>query len=276
MTEKLKQKVKEELKIIPKRNRDAINSLNWDKISTEIAESYLSTDSETNNLQVEILLVLIGLEPAENFNLNIERNLIISKNTANKINDEVVKKIFEPMVEKISSPNIKNNEGIKIKDNSSYQVEIYRVGKKYGLHIDQIGILEEIINRVISGELLSTKFEEELKSKLEIPSDKLFKLINDTNESIFKAIRNKLESNWEERRGINKSKTQNKNESVPVPPYKKEASETKINSVDINDIENKLNAPSKSDNVISDYSLPKMSSGEEINKDKGDIYREKI
>jgi len=150
--------------------------------------------------------------------------------------------------------------------------------------------LEEIINKTILGNIHPDKLENEIKSKIQIPNDKINELIADLNEEIFKEIRNLL-------------KTQNeliaKEDEVPLPPYKeiiknidpitsvngieiineernkkiepvvKEGDEGEIfknSGIDI--IEDKLNKMTVSDSTVSNYSLPRMSS---VDKDP---YRE--
>ena len=61
MTEKLKQIIKEETAKLPKESQDVINVFDWGTISEEIGKKYLLNENETNDLQVETLLILIGL-----------------------------------------------------------------------------------------------------------------------------------------------------------------------------------------------------------------------
>lgn len=108
MTEKLKEIIKREIANLPKETRDAINSFAWGNIAEQIGEKYRLSESETNDLQVETLLVLAGLSSLDFFAVNVESNVGTSKDEATKIASEVDEKIFTPIYNKIHE-NIKKN-----------------------------------------------------------------------------------------------------------------------------------------------------------------------
>ncbi len=112
MTEKLKQRSREEILKLPKEAQEAINAINWANISEEIGKKYLSNENEINNFQVETLLILTGIEDAQDYALNIEREVGTSKTEAEKIADEVFEKILKPITETLED-NIKKNLGNK-------------------------------------------------------------------------------------------------------------------------------------------------------------------
>ena len=96
MTEILKQVINREVAKLPKENQEAINAFDWANIAEEIGKKYLLLVNEVNDLQVETLLVLIGLE-SDSFALNIENYVGTSKDEAEKIADEIGQKIFTPI-----------------------------------------------------------------------------------------------------------------------------------------------------------------------------------
>ena len=108
MTEKLKQTIKEEIMKLPKEAQEAINSLDWTKVAEEIGKKHLLTESEVNDLQVEILLVLVGLESGYSYPLKIENEVGTSREEAEKIAEEANQKIFTPIYN-ILEENIKKN-----------------------------------------------------------------------------------------------------------------------------------------------------------------------
>ncbi len=108
MTEKLKQTIQEEVMKLPKDAQEAINSFDWVNISGEIGRKYLLTEDEINDLQVETLLVLVGLEDGEYFAQNIENNVVTTKDEAEKIDEEIFKKIFTP-INNIMEENIRKS-----------------------------------------------------------------------------------------------------------------------------------------------------------------------
>jgi len=113
MTEKLKQTIKEEVGKLQKENQEVINAFDWENIAEAIGKKYLLTESEINDLQIETLLVLIGLQDPNEYTQNVENNIGTSKNEAEKISAEVFQKIFTPinniLIEKIKkSDKVKN------------------------------------------------------------------------------------------------------------------------------------------------------------------------
>lgn len=108
MTEKLKKIIKEEVTKLPKEIQEAINAFDWVKVAEEIGKKYLLNESETNDFQVETLLVLVGLEDGDSYALNIEENVGTSRDEAVKMADEAFEKIFTPISNSIEE-NIKKN-----------------------------------------------------------------------------------------------------------------------------------------------------------------------
>ena len=107
MTEKLKQIIQEKVKKLPKEAQNAVNSLDWVKISEEIGKKYLLSEAEINNFQVETLLVLVGLTDPDFYETNIENEVGTTKEEAANMANDAIAKIFTPIsnviVEKIKN-----------------------------------------------------------------------------------------------------------------------------------------------------------------------------
>jgi len=309
MKEEAKKIIDREILKLSKEKQDAINSFNWIDVVEKIGTKNLFNEVEIKDLIIETGLVLVGLVNPNTYMLNIENNIGTSRKEAEEITEEIFNKIFTPIadkldnqteeeVEKIPTPPIKRgNTPVDFKgaiDESDWQTKIYSIGQKYNLSIDQMGTLEEITTKVIIGETPSDKFDDEIKSKINLPEEKILELISDLNDSIFKNIREIMKTQ-EEIPTPNYTKT----EEVPIPNYDKQ-NETKIYSdhgiemveekkevvrengnsqidekqiledsgIDI--IDEKLNKPVVGFNKVSDYSIPKMGS------ENNDSYREKI
>ena len=111
MTEKLKQIIKEEVEKLPKENQDVVTSLNWEKITEEVGQKYLLNESEVNDLLVETLIILIGLDELEAYTRNIETNVGTTKADSELIAKEVGEKVFGPMNDSYIE-NIKKSEKV--------------------------------------------------------------------------------------------------------------------------------------------------------------------
>ena len=108
MTEKLQQIIKEEMAKLPKEVQDAINAFDWVKITEEIGKNHSLYEDNITNLQVETMLVLVGLERADWYLDNIKNNVILSEEKTKEISNEIFQKIFSP-INKILEENIKKN-----------------------------------------------------------------------------------------------------------------------------------------------------------------------
>jgi hypothetical protein len=108
MTDKLKQAAEEEIVKLPKEMQDAINTIDWVSISEDIGKKYLRNASEINDLQVETLLILVGMEILSSYAENIEDNIGTTQGEAKKIALEVDQKIFIPISDMMAE-NIKKN-----------------------------------------------------------------------------------------------------------------------------------------------------------------------
>jgi len=97
MTEKLKETIKEELAQLPQEGQDAIDAVNWIKITEEIGKKFLLNEIEINDFQLETLLVLIGVTDPEFYVTNIENQVDITKDKAKSLANEAFTKIFTPI-----------------------------------------------------------------------------------------------------------------------------------------------------------------------------------
>ena len=97
LTEKSKNLIKEGILSLPKEAQEAINSLDWEKISEEIGKTYLLDEGEIETLQLETASFLLGLVDEDAYPRNIEDEVGTSKDEANKIAKEVFQKIFTPI-----------------------------------------------------------------------------------------------------------------------------------------------------------------------------------
>lgn len=129
MTDQLKQTIKEEIEKLPKEMQDAIGALDWAKTAEEIGKKYLLSEEEINDLQVETLLVLVGIEDGNYYAQNIEDNVGTSKNEAEKMANEALQKIFTPISDKLVE-NIKKS-GKSKKANAEQNLDFILSGGDY-------------------------------------------------------------------------------------------------------------------------------------------------
>lgn len=155
MTNKLKQTIKEEVGKLKKENQEVINAFGWENIAEEIGKKNLLTESEINDLQVETLLVLVGLQDPEEYAQNVENNIGTSKNEAEKITNEIFQKIFTP-INNILLEKIKKSD--KVKNATAEQnLNFILSGGNYAAFLDA---REEVLNSPHPNPLLKGEGED--------------------------------------------------------------------------------------------------------------------
>lgn len=99
MNEELKNKINEQLQILPKQYRDVIDNFGWEKIIENIGKENGLYDEQIEDLLIETVLVIIGLVDFDDFIYNIEDNLIVEREIGEKIVNEINFQLLEPLEE---------------------------------------------------------------------------------------------------------------------------------------------------------------------------------
>ena len=113
MTENSKKIIEEQILKLPKEIREAVNFIDWIKISEEIGKKHLLSGDEIDNLQMETGLLLVGLASFDFYIQNIENEVGTSKKEAEKIANDVLETILTPITEKAEEAfknQLKNND----------------------------------------------------------------------------------------------------------------------------------------------------------------------
>ncbi|MBP6865983.1 MAG: hypothetical protein KBC12_00355 [Candidatus Pacebacteria bacterium] len=104
MTDKLKETIEEEVVKMPREFQEAFTASNWIPVSEDIARKYkLYLDEEINKFQAEVFLVLSGVVQFELLSVNIENELGLSKEEAEKIEGEVLERVIFPFSSNLES-----------------------------------------------------------------------------------------------------------------------------------------------------------------------------
>ncbi len=140
MTDKLQQITKEEIQKLPSINQMAINSIDWPTIVEGIGGKYVLSESAINDLLVQTLLVLIGLTSLDNYKVNVENEVGMGGEEADRLATEVTEKIFIPIAN-IGIEGIKND--IKVKNPGwEKSVDFVLSGGDYSVFMDENKKLE--------------------------------------------------------------------------------------------------------------------------------------
>jgi len=106
--------------------------------------------------------------------------------------------------------------------NSNYQQKIYDIGAKYKLQIPQVASLEEITIQFIIGKISSSKYESDLALATDLEATKISEIAKEVNDTILVNIREYMKN------GSISSPSINEDIEVPIPPYKTTPEEEKV------------------------------------------------
>lgn len=97
MNDKLRQSFEEQLVYLPEINQQALKSFDWATELLAIGKNYGLHIDQLEDLQVETMLVLVGLVQAGDYQNELITRLAISPSEANRIIEQVNDRIFQPI-----------------------------------------------------------------------------------------------------------------------------------------------------------------------------------
>lgn len=243
----LQQKIAEYYAKLPSDVQKSFSGMEWMENLKMISTAYSLTAEQIQILGTETTLAFLGIIHLDEYENNLIKELNLSKELADKMIAEINEKIFKSLRGQLAQTFTTNAEelakekygqGVPLDErfskmpkevqgaisNSNYQENLYKVGQKHKLSIEQMGKLEEVVTKVMLGIIHPDKSTVELASALGISADKATELVNDLNEEVFKNIIEVLKNNWG-KESVSSSLVNKESEGVkiPIPPYKKAA-----------------------------------------------------
>lgn len=207
------QKFAKEVRALPAALQQYVLSGVWEDKTQEIGARYQLSDEQIYQLQVEVALVLVGLERPGDFGLNTEP--ILPTNTPGNIMEEIQAEIFQPILtdlarynsyldeqDKIMDERLKNlPEGMRqsLRSLNTEQV-VQEIGQKHALHVDQMGRLNEEMWRVVTGETKATDFANKISQATNIGGSEAEQIAGEISNRIFIPIREAMKA-VDERQG---------------------------------------------------------------------------
>lgn len=233
----LQQKIDGARAMLSKESREAIDSIDWKLIILGMKK--YSAD-QLDYLEIETELLLCGITNPENYPIELEHRMLLTKEEASLLVGEMDKLIFSKIKNELEkrlngesvSINVKINEAPLVFDprflampkglqeaiaRSNWKETIYKIGGEHKLNIEQMGFLEEITVKLISNTIQSDNYEKELSSKINISKEEMTSLVNDVNQRVLSKIQEYLKK-YQEKKEVTIEYTSNK---IPLPPYSK-------------------------------------------------------
>ena len=236
----LKQKIAEYFSKLPKEAQTAFSSMLWMETLKGIISKYNLNPKEAETLGTETTLALLGIISLEEYQNNLERELVVDEETKEKIikeiDDTILKTIKEQLVvafetnaeallnESRNKPLVFDPRFISMPQNvqeaiarSSWKEILFGIAQKYKLTVEQTGILEEITAKVMLNAIHPNNYEKEITSKITIQKEEIPLLVGEVNQEILLKIRELLKERWD----IIKKDDKKEVDEIPLPPYSK-------------------------------------------------------
>lgn len=236
----LKQKIAEYFAKLPKEAQTAFSSMVWMETLKGIITKYNLNPKEAETLGTETTLALLGIISLEEYQDNLEKELVVEEEIKEKIiieiDDTILKPIkiqlvnaFESNIEALSDetknkPLFFDQRFIGMPQNvqdaiarSNWKEILFGIATKYKLTVEQIGVLEEITAKVMTNVIHPDNYEKEVTNKITIQKEEIPLLVSDVNQEILLKIRGLLKENWD----IIKKDEKKEEDEIPLPPYSK-------------------------------------------------------
>lgn len=192
---------------LPTELQNAVKSNSWRSKIDQIAEEHHLTDEQTNNLELETVLVTVGLVHRPEFELDLVANLGVSDAVAKAINERINREIFAPIssfldqfeeAEKQAESETKaKRAGLPLDiqhalESAETEQVFQQLAEKYKLHVDQVGVLYDLGEKILVGEVKPNDFTNEFIRLSGVDSQTANNITRDINESIFKPLQQSL------------------------------------------------------------------------------------
>jgi len=235
MEDSYQNKIDEAMAKLPEESRQAINNINW-KLLILSLKKY--TPDQLDDLEVETELLLCGITKPEDYPIELEDRLHLTKEDVISLIKEMNTLVFQKIEMELKrildgKEKFKNKQATldprfsKLpKDvgqaiaQSGWQDNLYGISQKYKLNIEQMGIFENDTVKLITNEILPNNYESILASDLKISEDTLKSLVSEVNDKIMLNIRELLKKVVDNKEG-GVEKSAFGFDKIPLPPYSK-------------------------------------------------------
>lgn len=141
----------EQLQKLPPEVADAIGSIPWRERVGQIAAIHLLSEEETAALEVEVGIVVLGIEPSDQFPENVSENIGLSNEIVEKITEEIDEQIIKPILDLVDHPKTAprtTKKVLPVETSASEPIVITHETKQEALQ--ELGRREEVVKKKAS------------------------------------------------------------------------------------------------------------------------------
>ncbi len=239
---------------LPSDMQEIFSKMEWLETLKQISTKYGLGDEQIQALGTEITLVLLGIIHLDEYENQVKNELDLSKIEALKMLKEINISILQAIKPQLSTAFDKNKEELKKEHSqieeklderfdslseeikkiiieSNYHASLFAIATENNLSVPEIGTLEEITTKVITGSIHPNEFEKRLTKNLGRPEGLVKKVASEINNKILKIIREKMEEVY----------SKPKNTIYDIKPVKMKEEVSSLNEAGIKIIKPNLN-----------------------------------
>lgn len=127
--------IKEKFDSLPEGIRETILSSNYQETLLEVGKQYQLTVGQMGTLEMETTLVMMGLTPTTDFEVELIRELNVDKTKGYQIVKDINEKIFLKIRELLKSMNTPKGEGSPVEEVNEAQINDTQILNSAGIEI---------------------------------------------------------------------------------------------------------------------------------------------
>lgn len=203
----------------PQQIQDVAGSSEMGKVVRKIAKEHNLSEDQKDTVSKEAGLVLVGVTARSDFSEHLQTRAQIENREAREIADQIDGLFFAPVAHILNTYEVNKKDAVTAGGSAEEQkngkghpdnlggpqpssnnpqhvrsaVNPAELAQEmihaHGLHIDQAGTVQQLIERVLSGEIRSRAFPEKVEREIGVSTEKAQEIAAGINERVFEPIK---------------------------------------------------------------------------------------
>ncbi len=200
---------------LPPEAQAVFAKMEWLEKIKQISEKYALSQAQQETLGTETTLVLLGIIHPQEYEETLKREISIAPVLVKEIIAEIKGSVLDSITPQLTDTFEKNTEGEEVEKidgelderfkrlpksiqdaigESNYQNALYEISKKYKFTIEQMGLLEESLVKIMLNQISENVFRGNIQNDLRLADWETNELITMINNKILAGIKGKIMS----------------------------------------------------------------------------------
>jgi hypothetical protein len=239
----LQQKIAEYYTKLSPKAQASFSSMQWMERLKEISKKYTLSSEQMQTIGTETTLVLLGINSIEQYAENLANEIELPEDSMTKMLTEIGDTVLRDVQSDIDTAYKNNLQSLEAEEKeaevssdpkfaslpaelqsaiaqSDYQKKLYEIATSYKLQVENMGKLEDLTVRFITGAMSPSQYENSLALELDLEAGKARELATQVNSSILQNIRDTMKAmDTRKAEAMESQKNTVDSDSAPLPPY---------------------------------------------------------